>query len=198
MTNLKLVILSLISLFFLTTPVGAEEISCPDGGAPLGIQYGDVVNCSIENVGDLDVYAISATEGDFISANVVYTGEDDCDLLQLTLRGIDTESTEITKGTAAKCSGTRIEFKAAKAGIHSISISDFFNKTAGDYQVEFTCLSGPCITQALLPKQECTATFDGSELKVPHLEFDSKIYWVDFKLISSDPIQVQVTKVGEK
>jgi len=198
MKNLKLAILSLVSLFFLTTPAGAEELSCPDGGAPMKSQYGDVVNCSLESVGDLDIYAFAATEGDFISANVTYTGDDDCVSLRFILRGFDENNDPLANNDSDLCTGTRIEFKAEKTSIHTITVSEFGDDNMGEYQIEFQCISGPCITQALLPKQECTATFDGSELKVPHLEFDSKTYWVDFKLISSDPIQVQVTKVGEK
>ncbi len=198
MLKFKLAILSLISLFFLTTPVSAAELSCPDGGAPMEVQYGDVVNCSLESIGDLDVYAIAATEGDFISANVTYTGDDDCELLQLTLRGLDSENTQLATGRATRCSGTRIEFTAAKTRPYTITIADAFNRAAGEYQVEFQCISGTCISQALLPKKECTATFDGSKLEVPHLEFDTQEFWVNFKLISGDPIQVELTEFGEK
>ena len=78
------------------------------------VQYGDVVNCSIESPGDLDVFAISATKDDLISANVNYTGnEDDCTNIQLFLRGLDDESNLIVNGNSATlCGGTRIELKA--------------------------------------------------------------------------------------
>ncbi len=198
MNRLKLAILSLISLFFLTATVNAAELSCPDGGAPMEVQYGDVVNCSLESAGDLDVYAIAAAEGDFISANVTYTGDDDCELLQLTLRGLDSENTQLATGRATRCSGTRIEFTAAKTRPYTITIADAFDRAVGEYQVEFQCISGTCISQALLPKQECAATFDGSEFKVPYIEVNSKIFWADFKLISSDPIQVELTTADEK
>ncbi len=198
MNRLKLAILSLISLFFLTTPVNAAELSCPDGGAFMKVQYGDVVNCSLESAGDLDVYAIAATEGDFISANVTYTGEDDCVSLFLALRGLDENNEQLDSDTSDRCTGTRIEFKAEKTGTYTITVSDFYDKVPGEYQVEFQCISGTCISQALLPKQECTATFDGSKLEVPHLEFDTQEFWVNFKLISGDPIQVELTEFGEK
>jgi len=87
MLKIKLAILSLTTLFFLTSPLKAAELSCPEGGAPMQVQYGDVVNCSIENAGDLDVFSIAADEGDFISANITSTGDDDCVNLLLTLRG---------------------------------------------------------------------------------------------------------------
>ncbi len=198
MLKLKLAILSLVSLFFLATPVNAAEISCPDGGAPMQVQYGDVVNCSLESVGDLDVYAIAATEGDFISANVAYTGEDDCVSLFLALRGFDENNEQLASDTSDRCTGTRIEFKVDKTRTHTITVSDFYDKVFGEYQVEFQCISGSCISQALLPKQECTATFDGAELKVPHLEFATKELWVNLKLISGDPIQLELTTFGEK
>jgi hypothetical protein len=198
MLKFKLAILSLISLFFLTTPVSAAELSCPDGGAPMEVQYGDVVNCSLEGVGDLDVYAIAATEGDFISANVTYTGNDECEKLRLSLRGLDEKNTALASGLANFCSGTRIEFTVDKTRMHTITVSDWSDKNTGEYQIEFQCISGSCIKQALLPKQECAATFDGSEFKVPYIEVNSKIFWADFKLISSNPIQVELTTANEK
>ncbi len=198
MLKFKLAILSLISLFFLTTPVSAAELSCPEGGAPMEVKYGDVVNCSLESAGDLDVYAIAATEGDFISANVTYTGDDECTTLQLTLRGFDENNKQLDVGRSEVCSGSRIEFQVAKTRIHTITISDWHDIYFGEYQVEFQCISGTCISQALLPKQECTATFDCSKLEVPHLEFDTQEFWVNFKLISGNPIQVELTEFGEK
>jgi hypothetical protein len=198
MLKFKLAILSLISLFFLITPVSAAELSCPDGGAPMKVQYGDVVNCSLESAGDLDVYAIAATEGDFISANVTYTGDDKCIGLRLSLRGLDENNKQLDIGKSRVCSGSRIEFKVAKTRIHTITISDWYDISFGDYQVEFQCISGPCISQALLPKQECTAKFDGSKLEVPHLEFNTQEFWVNFKLISGNPIQLELTEFGEK
>jgi hypothetical protein len=198
MLKIKLVILFLSSLFFLSTPVVAEELSCPDGGGAMQIQYGNVVNCSIESAGDLDVFAISATEGDFISANVNYTGDDDCTILQLQLRGLDDKNQQLAKSTAGACSGTRIEFTVAKTDIHTITIADLRNSQTGEYQVEFQCLSGPCTKLALLPKQECTATYDGSELIVPYIEFGSKVFFANFNLISSNPIQLQIIEGREK
>ncbi len=198
MLKIKLVILFLSSLFFLSTPVVAEELSCPDGGAPMQVQYGDVVNCSIESAGDLDVFAISATEGDFISANVIYTGNDDCTILQLQIRGLDDKNQQLAKSTAQVCSGTRIEFTVDKTNIHTLTIADFRNTQTGEYQVEFQCISGTCIKQALLPKQECTATYDGSEFIVPYIEFGSKVFFANFNLISSDPIQLQIVEGREK
>ena len=198
MLKFKLAILFLISLFSVTTSVVAEELSCPDGGAAMQTQYGDIVNCSLESVGDLDVYAIAATEGDFISANVTYTGDDDCTLLQLLLRGFDEDNKRLDTSTSSRCEGTRIEFTVAKTRVHTITISDVFDRASGEYQVEFQCISGPCISQALLPKQECTATFDGSVLEVPYLEFSSTTFWVNLKLISGDPIQLELTAFGEK
>ncbi len=198
MLKIKLVVLFLSSLFFLSTPVVAEELSCPDGGAPMQVEYGDIVNCSIESVGDLDVFAISATEGDFISANVNYTGNDDCTLFRLRLRSLDDNNEQLAIGSSAVCSGTRIEFTVAKTGIHTITIAESFNSHAGEYQVEFQCISGSCIKQALLPKQECTATYDGSELIVPYIEFGSKVFFANFNLISSDPIQLQIVEGREK
>ncbi len=200
MLKIKLAILSLTTLFFLTSPLKAAELSCPEGGAPMPVQYGDVVNCSIESSGDLDVYAITANEGDFISANITYTAgeDDDCKYFQPTLRGLDKDNEQLAISSAVRCSGTRIEFKVDKAGIYRLTAADRLNQNMGDYQVEFQCISGTCIGKSLIPKPECTATFDGAKLKLPHLEFDSKTFWVDFKLISNDPIQVEVTTAGEK
>ncbi len=199
MLKLKLALLLLSSLFFLTTPTRAAELSCPDGGGALEIQYGDIVNCSLESAGDLDVFAIAASEGDFISANVNYTGNDECETLQLVLRGLDENNVQLAIATSGVCSGTRIEFKAAKTRAYTITIADRFEDDIGEYQVEFQCISGPCISQALLPKQECSATFDGSEFKVPYIEFSQKIFFADFKLIpGSSPLTFELTTADEK
>lgn len=200
MTKIKLVMLLMTSLFFLSTPVSAEELSCPDGGGAMQVQYGDVVNCEIESAGDLDTYTIDATEGDFISANVTYNGtdEDECVYLQFLLRGLDIKNKQLAISRSVRCSGTRIEFTVAKTNIHTITVSDYADQNFGKYQIEFQCISGSCIKQALLPKQECVATFDGSELKAPFIQAGDKSYWVDFKLISGDPIQLELTNFGER
>ena len=199
MLKLKLALLLLSSLFFLPTSISAAELACPDGGAAMEIQYGDIVNCSLESSGDLDVFAIAATEGDFISANVTYTGNDDCTILQLVLRGLNDTNDQLATSTSGACSGTRIEFIADKTRTHTITISDLRNSQTGDYQVEFQCISGSCIKQALLPKQECTATFDGSVFEVPYIEVSQQVFFANFKLISgSNPFRFELTTVGEK
>jgi energy-converting hydrogenase Eha subunit B len=66
---------------FLSTPVSAEELS---GGYVMETQYGIIVNYSLESAGNIDVYVITTSEGDFISANVIYTGNDECEQLRLT------------------------------------------------------------------------------------------------------------------
>lgn len=199
MLKFKLAILCLISLFFLSIPVNAEELSCPDGGGAMEVQYGDVVNCLLESAGDLDVYTIAASEGDFISANVIYTGNDECESLRLSLRGFDENNEVLDSEVAGFCSGTRIEFTVDKTRVHTITISDLSDAFIGDYQVEFQCISGTCISQALLPKQECTASFDGSEFKVPYIEFSQKIFFANFKLIpGSNPFQFELTTADEK
>ena len=201
-------LLLLSNLIFLATSVNAAEFSCPDGGAAMDIQYGDFVNCSLESVGDLDVYAIAATEGDFISVNVTYTGSDDCGITRFSLRGLDENSEELDRSSSNSCNGTdlgtRIEFKVKKTGTHTVTISDIEttfssdSKLIGEYQVEFQCVSGSCISQALLPKQECTASFDGSVFEVPYIEFSDKVFTANFKVISGNPLQFELTTVGEK
>ncbi len=71
MLKIKLALLLLSSLFILSTPISATEISCPNSGAALDVQYGDIVNCSIESSGDIDVFVIALTEGDFFSTSLV-------------------------------------------------------------------------------------------------------------------------------
>ena len=199
MLSLRQALLLISSLFFLSTSINAEELSCPEGGAPMEAQYGDVVNCSLESSGDLDVYAIAAAEGDFISANVTYTGNDDCTTLQLVLRGLNDTNDQLANSISGQCSGTRIEFIAEKTRTHTITISDFRNSQTGEYQVEFQCISGSCIRQALLPKQECTATFDGSIFEVPYIEVNQQIFFANFKLTpGSNPFQFELSAVGEK
>ncbi len=143
MLKIKLVVLFLSSLSFLSTPVVAEELSCPAGGAPMQVMYGDVVNCSIESAGDLDVFAISANEGDLISANVSYTGDDDCESLRLNLVGFDENSNQLDNDLAGFCGGTKISFKAAKTRAYTITAADFSGNIYWQISNRISMLSWP-------------------------------------------------------
>ncbi len=199
MSKPNLILLLLGSLFFFTTSVTAAEFSCPEGGAAVQVQYGDIVNCSIESPGDSDVYAIAANDGDFISANVTFTGDtNECEIFQFSLRGFNDKNERLASDSSAVCGGARIEFQTTKTAAHTITVNEAHDTEIGEYQIEFQCISGTCIKQSLLPKQECAATYDGSILEVPYLEFEEKTYRVDFSLISGNPIQLQLNTVDEK
>lgn len=135
-----------VSALFLSSPVYAEPINCPDGGAAMPVKYGDVVNCALESSGDLDIFSINAKEGDFISANVSI-GEEECtgrDYLVLRLFGENNEV--LSEGTAGFCAGTRVEFVAPTDRKYILAVSNYYKKPQA-YQVEFQCISGSCISQ---------------------------------------------------
>ncbi len=196
MLKIKLAILLLSSLFFLSTPISAAEISCPNNGEAMDVQYGDTVNCSIESVADIDIFVIALTEGDFFSASIVPA--DNCNELDISIRAFDINNNTQASENRNNCTGTRIEFKVDKTGIYTITVSDWRDDDLGGYQVEFQCISGSCISQALLPKQECTASFDGSVFEVPYIEFSEKVFTANFKMISGSPLQFELTIAGEK
>lgn len=188
--------LALIASFLLMAPVSAEELSCTESTTPMQAKIGEVVNCSLETESDVDVFAIAFEEDDLIAVHVMPM-DDDCES-GFRVEVLNKKNDRLDIESSPNCEAIRAETVIRKAGVHTVTVSSSYREI-GSYQVKFECISGSCISQALLPKKECSASFDGTNLNVPHLEFDSKIYTVDFKMISGDdPIQLEVINVGEK
>jgi hypothetical protein len=188
----------LLNIFFFNHTSFAAEKICSAGATITQVQYNDIVNCSIEKLGDVDTFALTAKKGDFVNVSVTIT-EEDCDTgYSLYIRAFDGENQQLTRDSTYSCGGTNIEFTADESGIYTIVLGEFSNDDTGHYQLAVQCISGSCVSNALLVKKECTSTFDGAKLSVPLLDYGNKDYWVNFHVISSNPIQVQLTDFGEK
>ncbi|MCK5831900.1 MAG: hypothetical protein KAH20_16535, partial [Methylococcales bacterium] len=146
--------LFLLNLMFFNQALLASEKKCSNAPGVMQVQFYDAINCTIDNPGDIDVYAIELNQGDNIHASVYTTDRDKCKNLQPYIIGLNSDNKTLASSGSGICSGTRINFIAAETGTYTFTVNDSSGSSIGNYKIEFQCASGSCVNKSLLSKEK--------------------------------------------
>ena len=141
----RIIIICLMFAMICSQSARAADESIPCGAEPtnMAIDYGDVISCAIDPVGDTDIYRFNGATGEFITILVSRAGSDFVDPC--------VELTTPDNSTTVECdlsSDNRIDTVLNQTGTFSILVSDWNNHGVGDYTISLQCISGDCLNSA--------------------------------------------------
>ena len=106
-----------------------ESIPCDPEPTDMAISYSDVVSCSIDIVGDVDIFRFSGTAGEVVTVrgSKLAGGPNTAPCLEL----FDPQGGVV--GSHCLSQGARIDAALAQTGTYSVLVSEFFNDNTMDY-----------------------------------------------------------------
>jgi hypothetical protein len=138
---MKRIIIILMFAMICSQSAHAANESIPCGAEPtnMAIDYGDVIGCTIDPIGDTDIYHINGTTDELVTILVTRAGNDfvhPC-----------IELTAPDNTTTVECNPTdnRIDTVLDQTGTFSLLVSDWNNDGIGDYTISLQCISGDCL-----------------------------------------------------
>lgn len=136
---LALTILVFATLTQADAAMADESIPCDPEPTDMVISYGDAVSCSIDVVGDVDIFRFSGADGDVVT------------LLASRTAGFNpTPCIELFDPTGAPVdsdcnfNGARIDLTLGQTGVHSMLVSVNANNQTMGYTLSYQCILGVC------------------------------------------------------
>ncbi len=137
--------LALATLVFATLtqadPALAVEAAIPCDPEPTdtSISYSEIVSCSIDLVGDVDIFRFSGTAGDVVALLGTQVVGPGIACIQL----FDPAGGSV----AASCGGVsaRIDATLGETGLYSILVFERFSTQTLDYTLAYQCIVGACV-----------------------------------------------------
>ena len=138
----RIIIICLMFAMICSQRVHAADESVPCGAEPtnMAIDYGDVIGCTIDPVGDTDIYYFNGTTDELVTILVSRAGDD------YVLPCVELTAPDNT--TTVECNPStdnRIDTVLDQTGTFSLLISDWNNDGIGDYTISIQCISGDCL-----------------------------------------------------
>jgi hypothetical protein len=122
-----------------------EGIPCNPEPTDMFINYGNLVICSVDQSGDIDVYRFTATTGE----NVLIQGTWQSGSMRPCIELIAPDNSRLK---ACDNSFTnRIDTILNQTGTYTILFTDMFGTGTGEYSLALQCLSGACVIVPTIP-----------------------------------------------
>ncbi|MEE9336984.1 MAG: hypothetical protein V3U87_02810 [Methylococcaceae bacterium] len=198
---MKRIILLLLCLAVLTSKTSySQEYKCNNEGKnPTSVKVSDVISCSFEQEQDADIFLLSSTNASRINIRVSPPSGNCTGVTDFTplIKVYNSSNEQIAaRGTSGACNIGTESFTTIENETYSVVISDNNQQTPIAYTIELQCLSGSCISSSLVQAEEYTSKFDGQQLRIPYVDVDGSNFWANLKLISSSPVQFELTDLG--
>jgi hypothetical protein len=103
------------------------------------INYGDLVTCSINSVGDSDIYRFSVTAGD----TIVLQGTWRSGSMRPCIELVAPDNSRLE--ACANSFSNRIDTTLNQTGTYTILFTDVFSTGTGKYSLDLQCLAGACV-----------------------------------------------------
>ena len=113
-----------------------EGIPCTPEPTNMTVNYGDLVNCQIDPVGDGDVFRFSGAAHEKIRVGTA----------KLSIGGIFLVTFEVFGPDGTRVCGGSLgaDCRLTQTGAHTILVSDSFNNETVAYSLALNCVVGPC------------------------------------------------------
>lgn len=111
-----------------------EGIPCTPEPTSMTVNYGDLVNCQIDPVGDGDVFRFSGAAGETVQ---VQTAELSFGSISFKVFGPD--STQVCSGSSSR------NCRLTQTGAHTILVTEFFDSSAVDYALALERIAPPSV-----------------------------------------------------
>jgi hypothetical protein len=116
------------------TAIGAENVITCQPNQDTSIEYGDIVNCSIETINGSDLIRFSGSIGETIMVQTFRLGGTGDPLVDL----FAPDGTRIGGGL------NLFQVTLQQSGPHTIMVTEFTNDATVDYALTVQCVSGDC------------------------------------------------------
>ncbi|MCP4353820.1 MAG: hypothetical protein GY795_50885 [Desulfobacterales bacterium] len=132
--SLQVYWLIMLLLSFVFYGIGNAE-NCSSEPGDTQITYGDIIECSFDYDGDLDLFRLAGKKGDRIYLAIL--GES-----SISYSIIKPDGTTFNSGI---CSNCKTDITLDEKTVYTIKVTSYaFFPDKGDYRIELTCLGGDC------------------------------------------------------